>query len=304
MTRTLARISLVFVFSCLTLFPPRAADEAQFVATITPLGMILDELTSGCARVHVLLPVGSSPHTYEPRPSDAAAAEHALAMFYVSDALDSWTTRLPARKRIPVFDLIPVAQRLAFNVGQEANHHEEEQEHADAHDHGDDDPHFWSDPLAVRSLLGPLAEQLAQLDPAQAAAYRANATWMSARMTALDAELKSKLEPVRGKGVILFHPSLCYMLRRYQIQMLGVIVAAPGKEPTPRELQRIGLLTRQNKTKALFTEPQLPRRPAEIIAENTGCRLYELDPNGGTEGRRTLEELLRYNAGVLREALQ
>ena len=166
------------------------------------------------------------------------------------------------------------------------------------------DPHFWSDPLAVVSLIEPLAAELARLDPAHAAQYRANAAAFAARMTALDAELKTQLEPVRGKGVILFHPSLVYLLQRYGIVLLGVIEPAPGREPTPRELQRLGKIAEQSATRALFTEPQLPRRPAEIIAENTGCKLYELDPNGGTEGRRTLEQLLRYNAGVLREALQ
>ena len=289
------RLLPALALSLLLLPGARGAEGPRFVATIQPLGMILNELTSGSAQVHILLPAGASPHTYEPKPSDASAAEQALALFYVAESLDRWATALPARERISVLEMVPPVDRLSS--GEHGHDHDE-------HDHAETDPHFWSDPRVVRTLLAPLAEQLARLDPAHAVQYRANAAAMTARMTALDAELRALLAPVRGKGVILFHPSLDYMLHRYEIKLLGVIVASPGKEPSARYLQQIGSLAQTSGARALFTEPQLARRPAEIIAENTGCRLYELDPNGGIEGRRTLEELLLYNARVLREALQ
>jgi len=54
----------------------------------------------------------------------------------------------------------------------------------------------------------------------------------------------------------------------------------------------------------VLTEPQLARRPAEVVAEAAGVRCYEMDPLGGVPGRETYSELLRYNARVLVEALQ
>ena len=39
------------------------------------------------------------------------------------------------------------------------------------------------------------------------------------------------------------------------------------------------------------------------VAESAGVAIYTLDPLGGTEGKETYQELLRYNAEVLLEAL-
>jgi ABC-type Zn uptake system ZnuABC Zn-binding protein ZnuA len=56
--------------------------------------------------------------------------------------------------------------------------------------------------------------------------------------------------------------------------------------------------------KAVFTEPQLARRPAEVVAEAGGVPVFEIDPLGGVPGKMRYEELIRSNAKVLNEALQ
>jgi ABC-type Zn2+ transport system substrate-binding protein/surface adhesin len=55
---------------------------------------------------------------------------------------------------------------------------------------------------------------------------------------------------------------------------------------------------------ALFSEPQLNRRAAEVIAQEAGLPLFELDALGGTPGRDSYEALLRYDTDVLEKALR
>lgn len=287
-----------------------SGGRPRFAATIQPLAAILRELARDRAEIVRLAPPGASPHTYEPRPSDVRAAQGAAALFYVGASLDGWAARLPAKKKIEVFPLLPESYRLSYSEDPFGEHEgaahvsEHDHEHAHEHDAGLPDAHFWSDPLAVKALLPGLARELGSLDPEGKLEYEANARAFAERLDALDKELAAALAPVRGRAVILFHPSLQYFLKRYGLQLAGTIEPFPGKEPPPRYLAGVKERLGKAGARAVFTEPQLPPRPAEIVAEAAGVKLFELDPYGGARGDDDYATPLRLNAEVLLKALR
>jgi zinc transport system substrate-binding protein len=290
------------IFLSLLISGSSLAAKPVYVATTHPLAVILQEIVGDKGTVKQLIPPGASPHTYEPRPSDLKMTESAGAFFYTSRNLDGWATRLSARKRIEVFEGMPASLRMKFTE----HHHEGEEATGHGHESGKliDDPHFWTDPMMVKALLPSLVKQLAAIDPANAKAYQANANQFSAKLDALDKELAKTLAPVKGKPVFLFHPSFQYMLRRYGLVYAGVIEPFPGKEPAPKYLKAIIQQLHQTGAKAIFIEPQLSRRPAEVVAESAKVKVAVLDPNGGVPGRMSYDELLKYNAQVLAQALK
>jgi len=263
--------------------------------TIAPLGLIVQEIVGDRAQVHTLLQPGASPHTYEPRPSDVRTAESALAILYVDDSLDGWAARLPGERKIAVFHLVPESLRLRW---------EPEEEDSNGHGHGAYDPHFWGDPLAVKAMLPELVRELTSADPEGASGYEERANRFAASLDSLDAALREQMAPVKGAPVVMFHSGWDYFLKRYGLELVALVEASPGKEATARHITRIAELIRSRGVKAVFTEPQLARRPAEVAAEAGGVPVYEVDPLGGVPGRMTYEELLRSNANVLIEALK
>ncbi len=287
-------------------------DEAErtFAVTIHPLQAILEEMTGDRAAVVRILPPNASPHTHDPRPSDVRRAERALALFYVDPLLDGWAARLRRDRPVAVLPMIDPEVLL-----EEADHHHHhgDEDHEHHHHHHDHefregitlpDPHFWTDPMVVRSVLPSLLEQLVRYDPEGESEYRANTEAFAAGLEELDSELAEILDPVRGEKVVLFHPSFRYMLDRYGLEYAGVIEPFPGREATPRYLQELINRFEDEGIKAIFSEPQLPQRAAEVVAEGTARPVYLLDPVGGVPGRDTYVELLRYNAQVLRKALE
>lgn len=265
-----------------------SAAGARWVTTVQPLAAIVREVAGPDAEVTALVPPNASPHTYEPRPSDVGRAEDASALLMVSPLLDPWAARLPAQSRIDVLALVPVAAQQRFSD-----------------DHGAGvDPHFWTDPLTVDAMVPALVDALCARDAAGCDGYRARGATFRAALTRLDQEVAAELAPVRGQTVVLFHPSMRYLLSRYGLVLVGEIEDAPGKEPTPRQLKALVDTIRRTGTRAVFTEPQLPSRPAEVLAEAAGVKLAILDPNGGVPGRERYADLIRFNARALREALQ
>jgi zinc transport system substrate-binding protein len=254
------------------------------------------------------------------------SVEQSQALFYVSEHSEPWAHDLPARRIISLIDMLPDEYKLYFDEEQHSHSHAHEGHNHDGHRHeGEDrmhhndnadsthsdstaasivDPHFWTDPLAVKAMLPALADTLAKLDPDNAATYRNNADLFAKRLDLLDRQVEKKLRPHRGKPVFLFHPSFRYMLKRYGLKYMGAIEPSPGKEPSPKDIAEIVKKITESGAEAIFTEPQLPKRPAEVIAEEAIVKVYEVDPVGGVDGRSRYSDLILYNAQVFTQALR
>ncbi len=280
---------------------PAAVGRVEYVATIHPLAEIIRKVAGNRGTVTQLLPPGSSPHTFAPRPSLIRKTAAARAFFYVGPGLDKeWVSRLPAVRKIEVIDLIPPEFRLPVTG---------------THLHGEKkaaavvavNPHFWLDPLTVRAILPRLTEILATLDANGRRVYEANSAAFADELTALHQELIETLKPVSSMPIFVFHPSFQYLIKRYQLSFAGVINPFPGWESTPKTLFDLQKKIRQAGAKAIFSEVQLPRAAADNLAEAASTKavkikVYELDPLGGGKGRESYAQLLRYNARILRAA--
>jgi len=288
------RIGFLFILALIAVAgcSPEGDVGPRVVVTIHPLGAIVREVVGGDVAVRAIVPPRASPHTFDLKPSDARAAASALALVYVDAHLDGWATELNARRAIGAFALVPEELRLEWG------------NHGDHGGHGEFDPHFWGDPLAVKAMAVPLAEKLAGDDGNKRDQYIEKAWAFADELQGIHEKLAQVLEPYRGKSVIMFHPSWDYFMERYGIEVAGYLEPSPGQEPSPKDIQRLIELAKSERVQAVFTEPQLPRRPAELIAEAANLPLVEIDPIGGVDGRMTYEEILRYNARVMAEALE
>lgn len=251
----------------------------MYAASIEPVGMILRELVGDRGDVYVLLPPGASPHTYEPKPSDARYAVDALAMFYVALEVDGWAAKLAGDRAISIGDAMEPAE-------QDSHHH---------------NPHVWLDPLAVRDRVPAICDALVQADPDGATGYRANADRFITELTQLDATLQSLLADVKGKSVIEAHASWDLFLARYGIEIAGVVESTPGASLPPRQFAKLVDAVSEGRVIALIAEPQLPRAPLETLAEQ-GVPIVELDPLGGGSGMTRYADFLLANATRLADA--
>ena len=103
---------------------------------------------------------------------------------------------------------------------------------------------------------------------------------------------------------MLSHPFFVYFLQRFDFKVAGIIEPIPGKEPTAKDVKKLIDIASQNNVAAIFINSQLSERPAQIISESTGIKIYSLDPIGGPIGRYTYDELLFYNMEIILGALK
>jgi ABC-type Zn uptake system ZnuABC Zn-binding protein ZnuA len=290
------------VFLFLSLSASLVCAQSSYVTTIPPFTMILREIIGDRNRVYGLLPPGASPHTFDPVASDIIQVERAKALILGGPNLDRWALKFGNTKSLELLPLLPPAFLLDFE-GSVHDHSSGDQSNRHLHASGVD-PHFWTDPLAVKSLLPSLTDSLCAMDPENAAVYRSNSRSFANQLDSLNDRLQARLGSVVNRSVVLSHPFFRYFFRRYNFDLVEIIEKQPGTEPTPREIKRLVRYIVQRRVKAIFTHPQLSDRPSRLIAEITGIEVYELDPLGGGAGRDRYADLLLYNAGIVIRALQ
>jgi zinc transport system substrate-binding protein len=138
------------------------------------------------------------------------------------------------------------------------------------------DRHTWLGSEAAKILAAHIRDTLCVIDASGADQYKKNYENLVGDIDAEFAALKTGLAPLRGRVVFVYHPSFGYFLDEFGIRQEAV--EAGGKEPGPRDLQRLIALAKRENAAAIFVQAQFPVSAAGTVAEAAGAELVSLDP--------------------------
>ena len=187
---------------------------------------------------------------------------------------------------------------------------EEEDEHA--HSHGVCDPHVWMNPHNVMYWTLMIRDSLAEADPANAEAYRANAAAYLNQLHDLSHDfIEPALEalPQQKRVLITSHDSLGYLAARYDFDIIGTVGGSVStlSEPSARRVADLIDLIQTDGISAIFGETTANEDVMEMMAGETGAELVTLYSGtlSGDDGpAATYLDYMRYNLGSIIGALQ
>jgi zinc transport system substrate-binding protein len=189
--------------------------------------------------------------------------------------MDGWVEKLARAEKKPKSVVVSsgLAQRKMGSTAL-ANHSEEPS------DPNEIDPHVWMDPLLAVRLAETIGRELALLarSSAESNTLHQRTQAVIADLQRLHQEFESQLQDVPRRQVVTFHGAYGYLFDRYHLETVGVIETFPGTEPSAAYLKDLVKLMRQTGLKTIFAEPQLPDRPAQVIAQEIGGTVERLDP--------------------------
>ena len=280
----------------LLLWAAPAAAAPQVLATIKPVHSLVAAVMEGVGTPQLLIGGALSEHSYALKPSDARKIEGATAIFEIGPDLETYLTSplaaLGDPGRVVVLERAPGVHLLAARRGGLWGADTEE---------GPTDPHLWLDPHNAVAMTAAIAAKLIEIDPAHAAAYRANAGRETALLTALDKELAARLAPLRGRPYIVFHDAYHYFEARYGLTPAGAVTVAPDRPVGPRRIETLRGAILAGHVACIFREPQFPPKLIETLQEGSSARIGVLDPLGADlqPGPQLYPELLRGLARAL-----
>lgn len=307
-----------FLALCMLLLPLGAqAEEAPRVVTsIKPLHSLVSAVMEGVGEPQLLVPGGTSPHVFQMKPSQRALLEQAELVFYIGNGYEAFLVKalaqLPASVRVVSMETQKGMRLLPMRRGGnfEAHHHDgDEEEHGhehDEHEHaGYKDLHLWLDPENARVIVGAVAQALAQRYPQHRERFAANAERLKEKLGALDAELKARLAPVKGKQFIVFHDAYQYLEKPYGVSAAGSITINPESPPGAKHMHELREKITALHIACVFREPQFDDRIAAALVRGTGAQEGTLDPLGAAlpSGPALYFEMMRRLAGDLRKCL-
>ncbi|WP_294228468.1 zinc ABC transporter substrate-binding protein [uncultured Shimia sp.] len=179
---------------------------------------------------------------------------------------------------------------------EEKNEHDEESDaHAshDGHSHEGVDPHAWLDPENARYWANAIALTLSEMDPDNAAAYRANATDLDAELAALTVSISEQLAPLNDTGFVVFHDAYQYFETRFDLAASGAFLNGDGASPSAARLKAIQDVLTDNHITCVFTEPQFNDDIVAAISEGLDLHSEELDPTGAKQDTPNYPELIQ-----------
>jgi len=285
----------------------------RVAVSILPLWDLAKRIGGDKLEVVLVLPPGRTEHAFDPTPKDMQRISKARLGILVGLGMDTWLQKVAAGvggSGYSTLELGPKADPMPIGVeavGEEDHDHDHDhdkdgkQDH-EAHEHekGAPDPHFWLDPQRAIKVLDPIAAEFEKLVPG--GGFAARAAEVKKSLEALHAKIDARAKSWTKKSIVTFHGSFAYYAARYGLTIAAVIEPFPGKEPTPKYLKEVLAAIEKSKPAALFSEPQLDKKPAQVVADQAKIPLFELDPIGA-EGD-TYEKLLEKNTDTLEKALR
>jgi zinc transport system substrate-binding protein len=305
-SRRLLLAALVAVVGMVAAPPPSRAEEdgAWAVASIKPIHSLLAGVMAGAGAPALLVKGHASPHSFALKPSDAVLLERARIVFWAGPALERFLqrplagigdARTVALLETPGLTLLPVRHGGLWEA------HDDEHAGGLEESTAEPDGHFWLDPANAKQVVMRMARELAAVDPDRTSLYEENAAALAGRLDALDAELAAMLAPVATRPFIVFHDAYQYFERRYGLAGVGSITLDPDQPPGAETLAAIQGRLADGGAVCVFHEPQYPAALVETVAEGTGARVGELDPEGAAlaDGPELYFTLLRNLAAAL-----
>ena len=285
------------------------SKKFTIVTSFYPLYLSTINITKDIPNVEVINMTKSQTgclHDYQLTPEDMILLEKADVFVVNGGGMESFLEKVITAN--PNLKIVESGKNITL-LKSMGHNHEEHEHHGEAEvNNAEVDPHLWvsvsNNILQVRNI----AEQLASINQENAVKFQGNANLYINKLELLRDDMKKKLAPFKGSNIFTFNEAFGYFAKEFEFNIVGVIEREPGTEPSPKELEETIEKVKQTKVKALFTEPQYPAKAATVISQETGVKVYSLDPvvTGESNAQAYDDYLNKMNANlkILQEALQ
>jgi len=267
------KITLIFLLSTTYIF-----SNINAVVSILPAQTFVKTIGGDKVTVSLMVQPGNSPHTYEPKPSQMVEIAKADLYFAIDVEFEEvWLPKFQnLNPKMQVVDLADNITKIQMQKHQ-CEAEEEKEVHHSEHEHEGQDPHIWTDPANVKIIAQNIYNALIKKDPTNTTYYKRNLDLFLASIDETDRQIIDILSSLGdGKKFMVFHPSWAYFAKAYNLTQIAVEVE--GKEPKPKELIHLLEEAKEEKVKAIFTQPEFSDTVAQIIAKELQIPVVKVTP--------------------------
>ncbi len=281
-----------------------SAGELKVLCTTFPIYQITRNVVRERkeADVQLLLPAAlGCPHDYALTPQDMQKLVGAKVLVVNGLGMEEF---LGAPVKRVNTDLLVVDSSCGITTP--LRYQDDRHDHDARTKHTEINPHLFASPRRVAALATTIASGLAKADPAGAVLYKQNSETYAARMNRLADEFVALGKTLKNNRIVTQHGVFDYLARDMGLEVVAVVQAHAGQEPSAADMLKIVKDVREKKAGAIFTEPQYPGKVGQTLAWETGIPAAILDPVATGPEAAPLdyyETVMRKNMETLRATL-
>lgn len=288
----------------------QADVDHHIVTSIKPLGLLVRAIAPDSVNVTTLVPAGSSPHTYQMRPSQRRALEQADLVVWIGPDMETFLIRMlsgedfSSRTLTLMADGDPAEHDHDHDHAShddhghhddhapdhEPSHHDHGEDHAEheshdrhsGHDHHDhshgEDPHTWLDPQLGLAMAEQLRDRLATLPGIDSEQLDRNLARFRIALTGAERRIQQQLIPAREISLFTYHDAFRHFAEHYNLAIAGILTLNPERSPGARHIAEVQEQLRASTQPCLLTEPQFNQQWWRSITEGMDLRFSTWDP--------------------------
>lgn len=241
-------------------------EKMAVLVTLPPFAYFVDAVGGEWVECTPISPQGANPHLYEPTPGQVERIAKAALWFRMGLSFEhKILQRVQSLPHPPM--IVDLRQNLPLLSGGCA---------CCSGEHSGEDPHFWLSPRIAQSFTRTITDSLMLLLPDHAGKIEQRGAHLCQELAALDAELQAQLAPFAGNTLLTSHRALAYFCADYGLHQLAIEIE--GKEPSPRQLQKLFKEASAAKCSLLIAQVQHQTKAARRMARELAIPIYSFDP--------------------------
>jgi len=281
-----------------------AQGKVQVTTTIGQLTDMVERIGGEHVEVAGIMPSGVDPHLYKATQGDIKKFEQADIIFYNGLHLEGKMTEVfeemaEQKPTIPVAEAIDPAMLIPVSADGSQGY----------------DPHIWFDVKLWMQAAETVRDELAELDPAHASSYEANAETYLKELEALDAYAREEIGaiPERQRVLVTAHDAFGYFGRAYGIEVRGLQGISTAAEAGSKDVTDLRDELIERGIKAVFVESSVSSRAITAVIEGAKTLGHDIREGGmlysdamgeaGTE-EGTYVGMVRHNVDTIVAALK
>jgi len=265
-------------------FAPAANAKLRVFACEPEWGALATELAGDAADIDVATTALQDVHQIEAKPSLIAKVRRADLVACTGAELEAgW---LPQLLRQAGNAKVASGQGLFFAAAQVTTLEKPavlDRAAGDVHPQGN--PHIQMDPHRMLKVARAMSARLAQVDPANAAAYATRLAAFEGRWNAAIKRWEARAAPLKGQRVVVQHNSWIYLLKWLGVEQVGSLEAKPGVPPTSSHLASMVATVKEKKPFAVLRAAYQDPKASRWLSERTGVPAVALPFTVGADAK-------------------
>jgi manganese transport system substrate-binding protein len=264
------------------------------LTTFTVLADVAKNVAGDKLTVESITKAGAEIHGYEPTPGDIRKASKADLILDNGLNLEAWFAQFVEGLDVPhavVSDGVEV-----MSISEDSYQ-------------GKPNPHAWMSPVNVQIYVDNMVKAFSDLDPGNAAVFKANGDAYKAELQAVQDQMVTSLSglPENQRALVTCEGAFSYLARDAGLKELYIWAVNAEQQATPQQITRAIEYVKANKVPAVFCESTVSDAPMQQVVGATGATfggtLY-VDSLSEADGPvPTYLDLIRHDAGLITKAL-